>query len=231
MSNFVFPRPRMMMAMVVTAVLAAACGGGGTAADNVGSGGTGNVGSGGTGFISGAAVKGPVGHASITAYGINGGQMGAQIGPAPTRVDGNFSMAIGNYAGPVLLQMNGGTYTDEATGASMSMALGDVLTAVMPSVAAGASNSGVQVTPLTAMAQAMAQHMTGGITDANIAAANTAIGNNYSVSDILHTPPMNPLVSGSGAGASQDAQNYGMTLAAMSQYRSEERRVGKECRS
>src|ERR1035437_990611 len=153
MGNFVFPRLRMMTAMVVTAVLVAACGGGGTAADNVGSGGT--------GFISGAAVKGPVGHASITAYGINGGQMGAQIGTATTDVNGNFSMAIGNYAGPVLLQMSGGSYTDEATGASMSMALGDVMTAVTPSVAGRARNSGVQVTPLTAMAQAMAQHKIG----------------------------------------------------------------------
>src|ERR1035437_6375421 len=188
MSNFVFPRLRMMMAMVVTAVLMAACGGGGTAADNVGSGGT--------GYISGAAVKGPVGHATITAHGINGGQMGAQIGTATTDVNGNFSMAIGNYAGPVLLQMSGGSYTDEATGASMSMALGDVMTAVMPSVAAGASNSGVQVTPLTAMAQAMAQHMTGGITDANIAAANTAIGNKISPRGKPHTPPPKPLRPG-----------------------------------
>jgi len=212
MVNFVYLRLRMITAMVVTLLLVAACGGGGgDIALN-------NVGSGGTGVISGAAIKGPVGHASMTAYGISSGQMGAQLGTTTTDVNGNFSMAIGNYAGPVLLQMNGGTYTDEATGVAMAMAAGDVLTAVMPSVAAGASNSGVQVTPLTAMAQAMAQHMTGGITDANIATANTAIGNNYSVSDILHTPPMNPLVSGSGVGASQDAQNYGMTLAAMSQY-------------
>src|SRR5450759_1511155 len=123
MSNFFFPRLRMMMAMVVTVLAAAACGGGGTAADNVGSGCT--------GYISGAAVKGPVGHATITAYGINGGQMGAQIGTATTDVNGNFSMGIGNYAGPVLLQMSGGSYTDEATGVAMAMAAGDVMTAMM----------------------------------------------------------------------------------------------------
>ncbi len=38
------------------------------------------------------------------------------------------------------------------------------------------------------------------------------------VSDILHIQPMNPLVAGSGSAASQDAINYGMAMAAMSQY-------------
>lgn len=213
MFNFVLPRLRTIMAMVMTALLAAACGGGGsiTLADNVGSGGT--------GFVSGTVTKGPVDKASVTAYGISGGQMGAQIGTAATTdANGNFRIDIGAYSGPVLLQMSGGSYIDEATGSPMTMAAGDVMTAVLPSVKAGSGSSGVQLTPLTAMAQAMAQHLSGGMTDANIAAANTAMGNNFSVSDILHVQPMNPLLAGSGSGASQDAKNYGMTLAAMSQY-------------
>ncbi|MBK5206624.1 MAG: hypothetical protein JJD98_14825 [Polaromonas sp.] len=211
MSNFVFPRARLVIPMVVALLVVSGCGGGG-GVDVAG------VGSGGTGAISGTATAGPISNATITAYSINGGQMGAQIATAATDVNGNFTMAIGSYAGPVMLQASGGSYTDEATGTVMPMAAGDAMTAVMPTVAAGATNSGIQVTPVTAMAQAMAQHMNGGMTDANIAAANTAMGNNFSVSDILHIRPMNPLVAGSGTGVSQDAQNYGMTLAAMSQY-------------
>lgn len=69
-----------------------------------------------------------------------------------------------------------------------------------------------------AMAQAKAGNMAGGMTDANIAAANTAVGNYFMVSDILHAQPMNPLASGSGTGATQDMRNYGVTIAAMSQY-------------
>lgn len=210
-------RLRVVTAMIATTLLVAACGGGG-AADNVGSGGTGTVGSGGTGVVSGTVTKGPVGSATVTAYGVSSGQAGAQIGTASTDIKGNFSMAIGSYAGPVMLQMSGGSYIDEATGTSMTMAQGDVMTAVMPSVALNANSSGVQVTPLTAMAQAMAQHMSGGMTEANIAAANAAMGSNFLVNDILHVQPMNPLVAGSGASASVDAQNYGMTLAALSQY-------------
>lgn len=60
--------------------------------------------------------------------------------------------------------------------------------------------------------------MTGGMTDANIAAANTAMGNYFSVSDILHTQPMNPLVVGSGSGATTDMKDYSAAVAAMSQY-------------
>lgn len=170
------------------------------------------------GSISGAVTKGPVRTAVVIAYGIGSGLRGAQIGTTITDVNGLFSMNIGNYAGAVMLQASGGSYTDEATGSSMTMASGDVMTAVMPAVVAGAITGGIQVTPVTAMAQARAQNMAGGMSDANIAAANAAMGQYFMVSDILHTVPMNPLVSGSGTGANQDARNYGMTLAAMSQY-------------
>lgn len=211
MINHSFSRIRMLGAVLVTLQLAAACGGGG---DTVVAG----VGSGGTGFISGAVTKGPVGNTTVIAYGIAGGQAGAQVGSTTTDVNGNFSMSIGTYAGPVMLQTTGGTYTDEATGTTMSMAAGDVMSVAIPTVAAVATTSGIQITPLTSMAQAIAKQTVGGMTDANIAAANTAMSSYFSVADIVHVQPMNPLVPGSGASASQDAQNYGMTLAAMSKY-------------
>lgn len=211
MFNHSFSRIRILGAVLVTLQLAAACGGGGGTADA-------GVGSGGTGFVSGVVTKGPVGSTTVAAYGISGGQLGAQIGTASTDVNGNFSMSIGAYAGALMLQTSGGTYIDEATGTSMSMAQGDVMTVAIPTVAASTTTSGIQVTPVTAMAQASAQQMAGGMTDANIAAANTAMGSYFSVTDIVHVQPMNPLLQGSGAGATLDAQNYGMTLAAMSKY-------------
>jgi len=189
---------------VLALTIITACGGGGSATTQ--------------GSISGTATKGPVSSATVTAYAISNGQIGAKISTAQTDPNGNFTMTTGSYAGPVMLQVSGGSYTDEAKVTTMKMAPGDVMTAVMPTVMAGAAISGVQVTPVTAMAQAMAQNMTGGMTNANIAAANTAMGNYFTVSDILHTRPMNPLITNSGSGASIDAQNYGMVLAAMSQY-------------
>ncbi len=38
----------------------------------------------------------------------------------------------------------------------MTMASGDVMTAILPTVAAGATISGIQMTPVTSMAQTMA---------------------------------------------------------------------------
>ncbi len=208
MSHFSCTQLRTVGAMAAVLLLAAACGGGATTVAGVGSGGT--------GFVAGAVTKGPVGSATVTAFGITGGQVGTQVGTATTDAGGNFSMAIGSYAGPLMLQASGGSYTDEAAGAPMNLAAGDVMTVALPTVAAGATTSGIQLTPVTAMAQTLAQHAAGGMTDANITAANTAMGNYFSVTDVVHVQPMNPLVTGSGTGASVDAQNYGMALAAMS---------------
>jgi hypothetical protein len=197
--------------LTVAAVLAlAACGGGG------GGGGGAVVATG--GVIGGTGFKGPVANATVTAYAVSGGSPGGQIGTATTDASGKFSLSIGNYSGPVMLQLSGGSYTDEATGATMNMAAGDVMTAILPTIAAGATISGIQITPVTSMAQTAAQHLSGGMTDANIASANTAAGTYFMVSDILHVQPMNPLVPGSGSTGSQDAINYGMAMAAMSQY-------------
>lgn len=201
-----------LAAIAVAAMLLAGCGGGGTASNDLGA-----TPSGG-GVISGSVVKGPVAGATVKAFALNGGMMGAQLSSATTDVNGAFTMPMGSHAGPVMLQMSGGIYTDEATGAPMAMAAGDMMTAVLPAIAAGANVSGIAVTPLTAMAQAMAQRMPGGLTDANITAANAAVGNYFMVGDILHTQPINPLVTGSGTGARQAMVNYGMALGAMSQY-------------
>jgi len=194
----------LLVAAVATALLQAACGGGGD-----------GVGSGGTGIISGAVVKGPAANATVSAYALTSGQAGAALGSATTDASGNFTLPIGAYSGALMLQASAGTFRDEASGALMTMPSGDVMTAVLPS---GASVSGVQVTPVTSMAQTRAQQMAGGMTDVNIAAANAALGTYFSIRDILHVAPINPLVAGSAARADTDSRNYGMTLAAMSQY-------------
>ena len=96
--------------------------------------------------------------------------MGAQIGTG-LLTHREISPCPSALTGPVMLRMNGGTYTDEATGASMTMQPGDMMTSVMPQAVAGAVMSGVQITPITSMAQMRAQTMSGGMTPANIAAA------------------------------------------------------------
>ena len=169
-------------------------------------------------MIGGTAFNGTTTQATVRAFAINSGTMGAQIASAPTDAQGNFTLPIGTYTGPVMLQVVGATYTDLAMGAMMTMGASDTMTMVMPTVASGATTSGVWVTPLTAMAQTRAQTMTGGMIDANILSANTAVGNYFMVTDVLHTQPMNPSVPGSAATATQDMKDYGAVIGAMSQY-------------
>lgn len=171
------------------------------------------------GIISGTAIKGPVANATVTCFSINAdGTKGNMIGIGQTDSQGNYSIPVGDYSGPVLCQMTGGNYIDEATGTNMPVLQNDVMTCVIPFMSAGSTVNGIHITPLTSMAQMMAQNMTGGMNSQNITAANNAVGNYFMVNDILHTQPMNPTISGAGTIADQDMKNYGMTIAAMSQY-------------
>ena len=183
---------------------------------------TGTIQSGGgtpmNGMVNGSVFNGTMSNATVMAYAVSGGTMGAQLASGTTNSMGGFSLSLGAYSGPVMLKMTGGSYENLATGTTMTLSAGDVMTACIPTIASGTTVTGIHMTPLTSMAQARAQAMAGGMTDANIAAANTAVGNYFMVSDIIHTQPMNAAISGSGGTATTDMRNYGIAIAAMSQY-------------
>lgn len=199
-----------LIVLTISLALLAGCGGGGESITS-----TQPV----NGTISGTAVKGPVANAMVTCFSINAdGAKGNMIGTGQTDGQGNYSIPMGDYSGAVLCQMTGGNYMDEATGISMPMLQNDIMTCVIPSMSAGSTGSGIQMTPMTSMAQSMAQNMLGGMTQSNITQANNSMGSYFGINDILHTVPMNPAINGSGTAANQDMKNYGMTIAAMSQY-------------
>ncbi len=199
-----------LLVLTISLALLAGCGGGGESITS-----TQPV----NGTISGTAVKGPVANAMVTCFSINAdGTKGNMIGTGQTDGQGNYSIPMGDYSGPVLCQMTGGSYMDEATGMNMNMLQNDIMTCVIPSMSAGSTVSGIQMTPMTSMAQSMAQNMLGGMTQSNITQANNSMGSYFGINDILHTVPMNPAINGSGTAANQDMKNYGMTIAAMSQY-------------
>lgn len=199
-----------MLLLTISLMMVAGCGGGGGASVTATTE---------TGTVSGSAIKGPVSGSTVMAFNMNAdGTRGGQIGTAMTDAQGNFSMNVGNHSGSLMLQMTGGSYIDEATGIMTTMGAGDMMTTVVPSMAAGENLTNIHMTPLTSMAQMMAQNMTGGMTQANITQANSLMGQYFGVNDILHTHPMDPLANGSGPVSTQDQRNYGMSIAAMSQY-------------
>ena len=211
---------RLLLAMALgavstTALVACGGGGGGGGGDSSGSP-TASI-----GIISGTATKGPVSGATVRAFAISNDAKGGQLGSAQTDASGNFTMRVDAYSGPMMLQLHGGSYMDEATGTRMNMLDADDMTCVVPSISvtAGSATTGIQITPLTSMAHAWAEHMAGGMTATNITTANMRVGAAYMGPgmDILMTHPIDPTVVGSANGASIDAKNYGMMLAAMSQ--------------
>jgi len=168
------------------------------------------------GMMSGTAFMGAMSSGTVSAHAVSGSAMEpAPLASTSLDASGHFSLALGSYSGPVMLQVTGGSYLDPATGTTMTMGTGDVLTSCVPSFDPGATTTSVEITPLTSMAQAMAQGMSGGMTAANAAAANAAVGSYFMVGDILGTMPMDPAVAGS---VTANARNYGMSIAAMSQY-------------
>lgn len=202
----------MALGALSTTALVACGGGGGDSTSNT---------SATTGTISGTATKGPVGGATVRAFAINNGVKGGPLGSAQTDSSGNFTMKVDAYSGPIMLQLHGGSYTDEASGRRMNMLDADDMTCVVPSISvtAGSATTGIQITPLTSMAHAWAERMADGMTSTNITMANMRVGAAYMGDgmDILWTHPIDPTVVGSANGASIDAKNYGMILAAMSQ--------------
>ena len=93
--------------------------------------------------ISGAAVKGPVTGATVT---VKNASTGAALGTTTTGTGGSYSLVV-PFAGDVIVEVNGGTYTDEAT--NLATALTTPLKAVL---SANGSSITAIVTPLTTMA-------------------------------------------------------------------------------
>jgi hypothetical protein len=170
------------------------------------------------GKVSGTVFNGAMSQGMVTAYAVNDGTRGAQISSTAMDPSGGFSMSLGSYTGPVMLQVTGGTFADEASGTTMHLGASDVMTAVMTSIASGAQVSGICVTAVTSIAQARAAAMGGGMTDVNISAANTAVGNYFLMTgSVLTTQPIDMTMAGSGTGVTQDQMNHGAAIAAMSQ--------------
>lgn len=161
--------------------------------------------------VSGIASKGPITGATVVVYAITAGAKGAALGSfSPTPASGSYSVNIGSYTGPVLVESTGGTYTDEATGATLQTV--GVLRAFADN-ATGATS--VAVTPLTEMA-AVNILAAGTITPASIKTGNAAIANTFGVSDIIGVLPVN---AASAPGSATTAQiDYGLALATLAKY-------------
>ena len=151
--------------------------------------------------ITGSAVKGPVSGATVT---IKNAATGATLGTTTTGAGGAYSLAVA-FTGDVIVEVSGGTYTDEATG--VATALAAPLKVVLN--ANGGTVTGV-VTPLTTMAYTYAFGNNAAVT---AAAFNTMAGNvatQFKLNEVNLATTL-PTVTGA-------MNDYGRVLAGLSKY-------------
>ena len=171
--------------MALVTGLLAGCGGGG--------GGTGATSS---TTLSGSAVKGPVNGGTVTVSTLSG----TVLGTTTTSPNGTYSLTI-NYSGDVVIVVEGGSYIDEATGASTT------LNQLKSIVSSSGGSQTVHLTPLTYLAYYYSNNTTAGF---NTALTNLATQFGLGGTNLLTTLPV---VSGTGV-----INDYGRVLRAVSQY-------------
>jgi len=167
--------------------------------------------------VSGAVVDGFVAGATVRAHRLNAdGTRGDSIGAATnTAANGNYSLSLGDYTGPILLESTGGTYKDWVTGNIIAV------TSPLSAVLSNASGTvTVNVTPLTHMASLRARQdikVNKIAVAAAIDAANTKIGEYFGILDIVKNVPIDPTVANSAVGVSQTKIDYAMVMAGIAQ--------------
>ncbi len=161
--------------------------------------------------LSGIASKGPVASATVTAYSVLNGAKSAVLGSVLTDSIGGYSLDIGAYTGPVLIEVTGGTYKDEATG--IKTALASTLRSAVPNASGAVPAS---VTALTEAAVQNAMAAAGGLTAVNMKAENDNVKTQVGF-DPVSTKPADATESAS-ATASAASKAYAAYLGSVSQY-------------
>ncbi len=159
--------------------------------------------------LSGQIVKGPVGNSSVCVYAIiNGSKATTPLVPCTTTdVSGNYSFPNLSYAGDVYIEATGGSFRNEATGATNTLTtpLGSIL------ALSGGNAVGV-VTPLTQVAVSVSTAFNS--TAMALAAANIAAQAGLGNLNILTVAP-------AFAANNTTATNaYAAVLGALAQYTS-----------
>jgi len=171
------------------------CGGGSTTSTTSASGST---------VISGLASKGPINKGAVKVFAVRNGieDTAAPIGQGQTDAAGHYSIDVGAYKGPVVVEVSG-SFTDEVD-PTTTVTLQNPLRAVFSNVSTGANT--VAVTPMTELACKKAKRAGAKLTKAAIDDANTTMAAKFNLTDIVSTLPV---AGGSKAGEKEYAAACG----------------------
>jgi hypothetical protein len=137
--------------------------------------------------ISGLASKGPINGGAVKVFAIRSGVTDTSVPIASGTTDavGNFTVDAGNFTGSVMVEVTGGTFKDEVTGAQV--ALKAPMRTIIDAVSKGTKTAAV--TPLTELATKRA-HGHAAMTPAIINECNANVGATFNVPDIVSTLPV-----------------------------------------
>ena len=107
-------------------------------------------------------------------------------GCVPTDANGNFSIDLSSFYGPVLIQVSAGSYTNIATGSSTSLPNVSSTNSSLQAIAdiGGGGTVTAMVTPLTTIATVKSQALGGGLNAANYATASADVASQFQLGSL-----------------------------------------------
>jgi hypothetical protein len=161
--------------------------------------------------VAGQVSLGPVVGGQVSIYNLNSNGSTGQL--LKTTVTNGFSQYTSSVAitGPSLYVATGGSYTDEATGQTMTIPTASPLRAAMDTVS---STMSIAITPLTELAVQQASTL---LIATNIASANLLVSSLFKF-DIVATQPLAPTTDDfAQLNVIQAQKDYALALAGISQ--------------
>jgi len=178
-----------------------ACGGGGGGGKSVS-------------MASGTGFKGPVIGGDITVYGLSDNTLDEMTELSTTVTDGNgqYIASLAGFEGNVLVQLENGTYIDEATGDTKD---NTSLRALVPDTSESVS---AMVTPFTEIAYRLWEALLETPGELTISQTNAIVANVAGVANILGTDPVLVTDAEKSADALKSEVEYGLAASMLSQY-------------
>ncbi|OCH27521.1 hypothetical protein A6E13_07180, partial [Aliivibrio fischeri] len=168
--------------------------------------------------VSGILFDAPIAGARVTIWEYANGHLGKKLGDATTSSNGEYSIEVNSGSMPILVQAQGGAYTDPSTNKVVYEGNGKTLKFEATIYFNESKTNKVMLTPLSLIAKGLADYKIKLGYDAisAINSANTTISNMYGF-DVHTVEPIDIVRRGQSAYVS-DGHKYGAYLTAYSSY-------------
>ncbi len=174
-----------------------------------------------SGILDGTVTDAVITNGTLRVFKFDDGKQGDLL--AETVTDGNGDFEIANFTSqdrPVVIEVSGGRYTEEASGVSVNLLDGQVLRAYMFYEQGSAIT--LQVTPFTHMASCLADYkIRTGVNVNNAITGATSAFSGLAGVDILGTKPLDITNPNNANFEVTDSLRYGALLAAISSFTAE----------